>query len=340
MDNETFLDEAGDARQVDVSADQTGQRLDIFVAQRWRDMTRAEAQRLIELPDDQEDGVCVNERRARSNFRLRAGDRVSVSRPMPSPTALCPESIPLHIVYEDRDLLVIDKPRGMVVHPAPGSPHGTLVNAVLAHVDDLSGIGGELRPGIVHRLDKDTSGLMVVAKNDAAHRSLQAQIQARTAHRRYQALVWGIPHFTQATVDAPIGRHLTDRKKMAVVTDPRRSPRDAVTELTVLAVYHDTFALLEARLQTGRTHQVRVHCAYIKQPIVGDPVYGGQRKLPTKGLTPEQHSDIESAIRELNGQALHAHSLAFDHPRTAERLSFAAPLPEPFQLLLTLLQRR
>jgi 23S rRNA pseudouridine1911/1915/1917 synthase len=248
------------------------------------------------------------------------------------------EAIPLSIVYEDPDLLVINKARGMVVHPAPGAESGTLVNAVLAHADDLSGIGGELRPGIVHRLDKDTGGLLVVAKNDAAHRSLQAQIQAKTATRRYLALAWGVPTFRQAHVDAPIGRHPTDRKKMAVVTDPRHTARSAQTDLTVRETFSGVFTLLEATLQTGRTHQIRVHCAYIHHPLVGDPLYGGQRKIPAQAFPAEQRAALEQAIEALDGQALHAYALAFDHPRSGERLAFEVPLPEPMERLLELLR--
>jgi 23S rRNA pseudouridine1911/1915/1917 synthase len=321
-----------------VEAADAGQRLDVFVAHRWPDVTRGEAQRLIEMPAEAAAGVRVNDRRAKANYRLRTGDLVAFSRPLPLlPAHVLPEAIPLDVVYEDADLLVINKARGMVVHPAPGAESGTLVNAVLAHAADLSGIGGELRPGIVHRLDKDTGGLLAVAKNDAAHRSLQAQIQARTAQRRYQALVWGLPRFTEATVDAPIGRHPADRKKMAIVTDPHHTARPAQTDLTVMRAYHDAFALLEARLHTGRTHQIRVHCAYIQHPIVGDPLYGGIRKLPARLFTAAQHAAIEAAIAGLEGQALHAYFLAFDHPRTGRRLEFTVPLPAPIQALLDLL---
>jgi 23S rRNA pseudouridine1911/1915/1917 synthase len=317
-----------------IEAAQAGQRLDVFLVGALGDATRAEAQRLLDLPE----AVLVNGRREKANYRVRAGDGITVERPSPQPTELKPEPIPLTVVYEDADVLVIDKPRGMVVHPAPGAEHGTLVNAVLAHADDLSGIGGELRPGIVHRLDKDTGGLLMVAKNDAAHQALQAQIQARTAQRRYQALVWGSPDFTQATVDAPIGRHPTDRKKMAVITAPHLTARPAQTELTVLERFAGTFTLLEARLQTGRTHQIRVHSAYIHHPVVGDPLYGGLRKIPANAFPAPRRAALEQAIAALGGQALHAYALAFDHPRTGARLSFTVPLPPPMQRLLDLLR--
>ena len=321
-----------------ILSEQAGMRLDVFLAANLPGATRAEAQRLIERGEDEADGVHVNGRREKPNYRVRAGDTVTATRPHLRSAHAEAEVLPLTIVYEDRDLLVIDKARGMVVHPAPGSEHGTLVNAVLAHADDLSGIGGALRPGIVHRLDKDTGGLLVVAKNNDAHRDLQAQIQARTAERRYQALVWGVPRFQQATVDAPIGRHPSDRKKMAVVTDLRHTARPALTELTVRDVFAGAFTLLEAKLQTGRTHQIRVHAAYIQHPIVGDRLYTGPRKLPATAFPLATRTAIEAAILALNGQALHAYSLAFDHPRTRERLAFTVPLPPVMEDLLTLLR--
>ena len=320
-----------------VDAISAGQRLDQFVAATLPRATRAEAQRLIELPQESADGVWVNSRRAKANYRLKLGDAITAGRPASRPMEAQPEDIPLTIVFEDEDLLVIDKPRGMVVHPAPGSETGTLVNAVLHHCSIVSRIGGDNRPGIVHRLDKDTGGLLMVAKNDPAHRALQAQIEARTAERRYTALVWGVPGFKEATIDAPIGRHPTDRKKMAVVTDPRRTARSAQTNLTVRESFGSTFALLEAKLQTGRTHQIRVHGAYIQYPIVGDPLYGGLRKLPGH-LNSAKRASIEQAIEALGGQALHAYSLSFAHPRTSERLSFLSPLPEPMEKLLKLLR--
>jgi len=323
---------------VSVEPADAGMRLDVYAAAVLKDATRSEAQRLIEMPENAEAGIRVNGRREKPGYRLRAGDVVSGSRPAARTAEARPESIPLTIVYEDSDLLVIDKARGMVVHPAPGAETGTLVNAILAHAADLSGIGGEQRPGIVHRLDKDTGGLLVVAKNDAAHRHLQAQIQARSALRRYKALVWGQPAFLNATVDAPIGRHPTDRKKMAVITDPHRTARHALTNISVQETFGSTFALLEAKLETGRTHQIRVHCAYIHHPIVGDPVYGGQRKVPAQSFPAERRNAIERAIEELGGQALHAYSLAFTHPRTADRMQFFVDLPEPMQRLLDLLR--
>ncbi|HLJ55337.1 MAG TPA: RluA family pseudouridine synthase [Chthonomonadaceae bacterium] len=337
-DPDIDLDEAPDELSIRVPPEHAGMRLDVFAAAELPGATRSEAQRLIELPESAGAGVRVDGRREKPGYRLRAGDLVTASRPPASPSAAQPEAIPLSIVFEDADLIVIDKPRGMVVHPAPGSESGTLVNAVLAHAPDLSGIGGEQRPGIVHRLDKDTGGLIMVAKNDAAHRSLQAQIEARTAVRKYLAIVWGIPSFRTATIDAPIGRHPADRKKMAVVTDPGRTARPARTALEVRETFGGAFALLEATLATGRTHQIRVHCAYIGHPVAGDPVYGGIRKTPSAGFPPARRAAIDHAVAALGGQALHAYSLAFDHPRTGERLAFTAPLPPPIQSLLDLLR--
>ena len=320
-----------------IEADEIGIRLDVWCVAQGDNLTRVEAQRLIELPEEADLGIRVNGKRSKSNYKLRANDSVSVARPAVIATEIKAENIPLTIVFEDEDMLVIDKPRGMVVHPAPGSPHGTLVNAVLAHAEDLSGIGGESRPGIVHRLDKDTGGLLMVAKNDFAHRHLQAQIQDRTAERRYWAIVWGLPQFRTATVEAPIGRHPSNRKRMAVVTDPRYTSRDAVTELTVKDAYGSMFTLLEAKLQTGRTHQIRVHCAYIHHPVVGDTTYAGTKKVPGDLMGGESKRRIERAIDALGGQALHAVFLAFNHPRTEERMEFTvSPAPVMLDLIETL----
>jgi 23S rRNA pseudouridine1911/1915/1917 synthase len=314
-----------------VREDQVGQRVDVFIASALG-VSRSTAQRLLDRGD-----ATVNDASSSQGRRLKAGDVVQATTPEAQTTTPQPESIELDVVYEDSDLLVINKPRGMVVHPAPGHQTGTLVNAVLAAVDDLSGIGGEVRPGIVHRLDRDTTGLLVVAKNDAAHQSLQAQIQLRTAERIYLAVVWDSPTFEKAVVDAPIGRHPGDRKKMAVVTDPRQTARPANTVLTVLERF-TPMTLIEAHLRTGRTHQVRVHCAHVGHPVVGDPLYGGERSLPSRGLERTYRSGVEQAIKGLAGQALHAHVLAFDHPRTGQRLRFSAEPPPDMQALLDALR--
>lgn len=307
-----------------VQAEEAGMRADVFLA-RAMGVSRGEAQRLLESGAARVDGAG-----AKANRKLKAGEKVAAEKPAPAAATVEAEAIPLDVVYEDEDLLVVNKARGMVVHPAPGAPSGTLVNAVLAHADDLSGIGGELRPGIVHRLDKDTSGLLMVAKSDFAHASLQAQIQAKTAERTYQAILWGAPKTDRVIVDAPVDRHPGDRKKMAVRPG---YGRNAVTELTVLERL-GPFAFAEARLQTGRTHQIRVHCAYIGHPVVGDPVYGGLRKVPSQSISTRDRLRIETTIDALHGQALHAYSLSFDHPRTRVRLAFTAPMPNVMRDLL------
>jgi len=259
----------------------------------------------------------VNGRPAKAAQTVHPGDEVVLGAlPVEAPSCE-PEEIPLRVVYEDPDLLVIDKPRGMVVHPAPGNPKGTLVNALLAYARDLSGVGGVLRPGIVHRLDKDTTGLLVVAKNDQAHLALSAQLKERTMSRRYLALVHGIPTPEQGIIRMPIGRHPFDRKRMAVVTDGR----PATTVYTVLEEL-GAYSLLKLALETGRTHQIRVHLAAVGHPVVGDRVYGRGRQ--TLGLA---------------GQALHAGYLSFVHPRTGERLSFRSRPPEDFLCLLRKLRQ-
>lgn len=315
-----------------VAEGEAGQRVDIYLAGHLNG-SRAEAQRLLETG-----AASVNGRPARPHLKLKPDDTVAAERPEPMAASAQPEDIPLHIVYEDGDVLVIDKPRGMVVHPAPGNPNSTLVNAVLAHAADLSGIGGELRPGIVHRLDRDTSGLLVVAKNDAAHINLQKQIQQKTAQRHYLAVVWGSPRFEHAIVEAPIGRHPVDRKKMAVLTDGQHRARPAVTELIVRERF-PAFTLVEARLQTGRTHQIRVHCAHIGHPVAADPVYGGERRVPSQGFAPADRARIEAALHAMGGQALHAFLLAFDHPRTGERLCFEVEPPAVMRDLIELLRQ-
>ncbi|MCE5322235.1 RluA family pseudouridine synthase [bacterium] len=304
-------------------------RLDVYLAERIEGVSRSYIQKLIN-----DGNVLVNGSTHRANYKVMPGDSISVNIPPAEPMQVAAEDIPLDIVYEDDQIMVINKPRGMTVHPAPGSKHGTLVNAILAHSDDLSGIGGVERPGIVHRLDKDTTGLLVVAKTDSAHQSLQHQIQKRTVERRYMALVWGETKFNDAVVDAPIGRHPTDRQKMSVIKDTNRyTAREAITHLKVIGRYKG-FTLLEAKLDTGRTHQIRVHCSFIGHPVVGDPTYGGSKRAIPSSYGKLEQSELSKLIEALHGQALHAYSLSFDHPSSGKRLSFGAPIPGEMQSLV------
>lgn len=305
------MDDSG--REVIVGLEEQGKRLDVYLFTRGFFPSRAQAQKAIAGGQ-----VVVNGQRVKAGHRLRAGDHISISWQPPAPPSVEPEAIPLDVVYEDADLLVINKPQGLVVHPAPGHPRGTLVNALLHHCGDLSGIGGSLRPGIVHRLDKDTSGLLVVAKNDLAHLELAKQLKAHAMQRVYLALVHGHPP-REGTIRAAIGRHERERKKMAV--RPGKG-KEAVTHYRVLE-YLDGYALVEARLETGRTHQVRVHLSSIGHPVVGDPLYS--RRRPPVPVT---------------GQLLHAHRLAFRHPRTGRPMEFTAPLPPAFEAVLHYLRQR
>jgi 23S rRNA pseudouridine1911/1915/1917 synthase len=286
----------------DLIADCDGERLDRFVARALPELTRSRARRLID-----EGFVTVDGRLpAKAGVALASGQRVRVTIPPPEPATLEPEAVPLRVVYEDDDLLVVDKPPGMAVHPAPGHSSGTLVHAVLAHCPSLSTVGGEGRPGIVHRLDKDTSGLIIVAKNDAAHLSLARQLKERRVEKTYIALVEGRLNQRDGVIDAPIGRHPARRKKMAVV----EGGREARTRYRVVREIAGR-SLVEVRPETGRTHQIRVHLAAIGHPVVGDPVYGRGRP-----------------VGPLRRQFLHAARLAFLHPRTGERLELEAPLPD------------
>lgn len=308
-------------------------RLDVFVTANV-DISRAQAQRLIE------DGhVMVENSPRKANYRLSPGETVTITIPAAQPTEILAEEIPIEIVYEDEDLLVINKAKGMTTHPAPGSPAGTLVNAILAHCTDLSGVGGVQRPGIVHRLDKDTSGLLVVAKNDLAHLSLQKQIQERTAIRQYLALVWGDVTFQNAVVEAPIGRHPTHRQKMAVIQVQGQSSRPATTEFSVIERLNG-MTLLEAKLLTGRTHQVRVHCAFMGNPVVADPVYDAPRHQVPPQLSKLEQIELQRLIANMKGQALHATRLAFTHPRTGEEMTFETQPPEAMEALIGWMRER
>ena len=301
-----------DTRTLTATTESAGARLDAFLAARLPDLTRSAAARLIEGGL-----VTVDGKPAGKSARLTGGETVSVTLPQAEEPEARPQDIPLEVVYEDADVIVVNKPVGMVVHPAPGHPDGTLVNALLHHcAGTLSGIGGQLRPGIVHRIDRDTSGLIIAAKNDAAHACLAAQLADHTLARTYECLAVGNFKEDSGTVDALIGRHRTDRKKMAVVPDGRR----AVTHWEVIARYQGV-THLRCRLETGRTHQIRVHLAYIGHPILGDTVYGAKKPVP--GLT---------------GQCLHATGLQFLHPSTGEKITLTCALPEEFTKMLKKLQ--
>jgi 23S rRNA pseudouridine1911/1915/1917 synthase len=301
-----------DVIQFHIDAEYDNERIDKVIAALNEEWSRSKVQQWIK------DGlVTVNDQHVKANYKCSAGDIVVVRLPEPEPLHVEPENIPLDIYYEDADVLVVNKPRGMVVHPAPGHMRGTLVNALLAHCTDLSGIYGVVRPGIVHRIDKDTSGLLMVAKNDTAHQSLVDQLVKKTVTRKYKAIVHGVIPHDYGTIDAPIGRDKRDRKKMTVTEE---NGKEAVTHFRVLERFrHYTF--VECQLETGRTHQIRVHMKYIGYPLAGDPQYGPKKTLP------------------IDGQALHAGVLGFTHPRTGEYLEFEAPLPPEFEQLLQLLRK-
>ena len=306
----------------EVTPAEAGTRLDAFLATD-PSLSRSAAARLID-----EGAVRVNGKAEKPRYAVKAGDLVEIALPEPVPDEAQPEDIPLSVVYEDSDIIVIDKPKGMVVHPAPGNLTGTLVNALLYHCHgELSGIGGVERPGIVHRIDKDTSGLLVAAKNDAAHRALAAALEVHAVRREYRALVTGGFRDDSGTVDLPIGRHPTDRKRMAVLRDGMGKSREAITHYRVLERFSGiTYLALE--LETGRTHQIRVHMSHLGHPLLGDEVYGG-------GHTPFERRHAAY----LSGQCLHAARLSLTHPRTGEDMVFESPLPEEFEKMLDILRR-
>ena len=301
------------------AADRAGERLDVFLTRMQPEFSRSHIQKLIVAGN-----ALVNQRARKGNYKLKEGEQVELSVPEPENTEILPEDIPLDILYEDKDIIVINKARGMVVHPAAGVFSGTLVNALMYHCEDLSGINGEIRPGIVHRLDKDTSGVMVAAKNDQAHLSLARQIQDKTAFRIYQAVVWGNIKEEAGIIRGDIGRDASDRKKMAIV---RENGKPAVTHFKVLERFGE-YTLTECRLETGRTHQIRVHMTYIGHPVVGDPKYGTDR-----------HGRVRGRFA-IQGQALHSMSLELTHPATGKRMHFEAPLPQDMQELLEKIKRR
>ena len=297
-----------------LTADQAGERVDVFLSRRIENMTRSAAAKLLE-----EGAVLLCGKPVKKNYKTNIGDELEITLPEPEPVEAVPQNIPLDVVYEDEDVIVVNKPVGMVVHPAAGHPDGTLVNALLYYCgNSLSGINGQLRPGIVHRIDRDTSGLIISAKNDMAHQCLADQLQDHSLYREYEAICVGNLKEDTGTIHAPIGRHPVDRKKMAI---DFKNGRDAITHYVVLARYPG-FTHIQCRLETGRTHQIRVHMASIGHPLLGDVVYGSKKPYP--GLA---------------GQCLHARKLSFIHPRSGERMSVECALPDWFTQVLTKLGR-
>ena len=310
-----------------VDKQNVGDRIDKYVSE-TSGLSRSLVSKLIESGK-----ISVNGKIAAKNYKLRDGDAIELTYPEPEADEALPEDIPLDVVYEDQDIIVVNKPKGMIVHPATGIYTGTLVNALLYHCkDSLSGIGGVVRPGIVHRIDKDTSGLLVVAKNDEAHIALSEQLKTHTVSRVYHAIATGNVKEDEGTINKPIGRHPADRKKMAIVLDPSRTSREAITHYSIIerfAIPTGRFSYIKCKLETGRTHQIRVHMASIGHPLLGDSVYGG---AGTK---------FESANSTLiSGQCLHAKELELIHPRTNEKMHFECELPDNFKLLLQKLEKQ
>ncbi|HLR92366.1 MAG TPA: RluA family pseudouridine synthase [Atopostipes sp.] len=286
-------------------------RIDKYLASELDDMSRSKIQLLIE-----EENILVNDEPTKANYKVQPNDKIGIFIPEAELIDVQPENIPLDILYEDSDLAIINKPQGMVVHPGAGHNDGTLVHALLYHIDDLSGINGKIRPGIVHRLDKDTSGILVIAKNDEAHVHLSKQLQDRSMKRKYWTLVHGVLSHNHGTIDAPIGRDPKNRQEFTVIT----GGKEAVSHFRVLERFKD-YSLLEVSLETGRTHQIRVHLKYINHPVAGDETYGPKKTLAGKG------------------QFLHAHTLEFIHPQTNQPMKFEAPVPEVFEDTLEQLRR-
>ncbi len=304
--------------EINLQVEEQGERIDRYLSQQLSDLSRSRIQQLIEEGNVQlNDKVCTSKKTT-----VQPGDRISLVIPKAKPLELEPEAIPLDILYEDDSLIILNKPADLVVHPAAGHESGTLVNAILAHCPNLTGIGGVQRPGIVHRLDKDTTGAIAIAKTDQAHQHLQAQLKAKTARREYLGVVYGAPSAENGTIDQPIGRHPIDRKKMAIVP-VEKGGRPAVTHWQIRERLGN-YTLMHFQLETGRTHQIRVHSAYVGHPIVGDPVYSSGRSVGVN----------------LPGQALHAWRLTLEHPLSGDWIEVTAPLPKTFTTLLDVLRRR
>ena len=300
--------------EIKVTSEMAGKRLDVVLSEQCSDLTRSYINKLCK-----EERAALNGKTSKGNKKCKEGDVITLQVPEPTELEILPEEMNLDIVYEDQDVILINKPKGMVVHPAAGHYSGTLVNGLMAHCkDDLSGINGVLRPGIVHRIDKDTTGILIVCKNDMAHQSIAKQLYDHSITRKYHAIVYGNIKEEEGTVNAPIGRSLKDRKKMGIVMDGKH----AVTHYKVLKRLKKGFTYIECQLETGRTHQIRVHMASIGHPLLGDTVYGSSRNP-----------------YHLEGQALHAMILGFVHPRTGEYMEFTAPLPEYFENLLKKLRK-
>lgn len=323
MEPRLLLDMTDVALTIETS--EQGLRLDQLLTRHLSPITRARIQKWIKSGL-----VRVNNREQPANYRVRRGDQLRFTIPEPQKSYLEPEDIPLSVLYEDGDVVVIDKPPGLIVHPGAGHQQGTLVQALLHHCPDLSGIGDVRRPGLVHRLDKETSGVLVVAKNDAAHQELIRQFKDRLVNKRYLALVWGAFEIAGGVFSQEIGRHPIDRRKMSVQS---RNGRAAVTSWRQRQLFPGPFSLLELQLHTGRTHQIRVHLAHAGHPVVGDKTYGsGERRLTS---LPAARQDLQSLVQR---QLLHAWQLAFNHPQTGERMDFTAPVPPDFQAVLDYLE--
>ena len=300
--------------EIEVKKEEVGKRLDSYISSKKEEITRTTAQRLIE-----EGNILVNNKKQKVSYKVLEGDLIQISPEEIKEIEIKPQEIPIEIIYEDKDIIVVNKPKGMVVHPANGNPDGTLVNAIMAICkDSLSGIGGELRPGIVHRLDKDTSGLLIIAKNDKAHVNMSEQIKNHQVRKTYIALVRGVIKENEATINMPIGRSTSDRKKMAV----NKNGKEAITHIKVLKRY-DKYTLLEVNIETGRTHQIRVHLSHIGYPIIGDYTYSNGKN--------------EFGVV---GQCLHARKLEFKHPITNKEIKLEAPLPEYFEKIINELNKR
>ncbi len=306
------------------------ERLDLFLTSHVENATRSKVQRAIK-----EGTVLVDGKTVRPSHQVAPGEVIHITLPKPPPQKALPEEIPLDVIYEDDDLIVVNKPAGMVAHPAHGNYTGTLVNALLFHCNRLSTLNDPaMRPGIVHRLDKDTSGLLVVAKTDTAHAKLARQFARRTIGREYQAIVWGKVDPPSGLIETDLGRSKSDRKKMAVV----KAGKKAVTEYTLMTQF-DYLALIRLKLHTGRTHQIRVHLAHVNHPVFGDPTYNGRHLIAGPG-TPAQKAEVQRLLKLMPRQALHARTISFVHPTTGQVMSFESPLPEDMRAVLEVLQNQ